>query len=130
MAGRQLLGILLRQVRKLHADELARACSCRFKRACSYPADEEVEVGNDSDESDPSQPSIDHPSEVFQAASEDPVQTHSVFSFPTNSQKLQKEIKTYKNKRGKRKKNFKLNFHFSSSLHLRILNFLSSFRFS
>jgi hypothetical protein len=108
VAGRQLLGILLRQVRKLHADELARAgSSWGFKRACSYPADEEVEVGNDSDESDPSQPSIDHPSEVFQAASEDPVQTHRVFSFPTNSQKLQKEIK-----RGKKKKEFQAEFSF------------------
>ena len=46
-------------------------------------ADEEVEVRDDSDESKPSQPSFDNPSDVFQAASEDP--TPSVFSAP-NSQ--------------------------------------------
>ena len=48
--------------------------------------DEEVETGTASDESEKSQPSFDQPSEVFQAASEDPVQTHSVFSAPANSQ--------------------------------------------
>jgi hypothetical protein len=48
--------------------------------------DEQVEIGNDAGASDPSQPSIDHSSEVFQAASEDPVRTHSVFSVPANSQ--------------------------------------------
>ena len=39
--------------------------------------DEEVEVGDDSDESELSQLSFKHPLEVFQAASEDPAQTSS-----------------------------------------------------
>jgi len=48
--------------------------------------DEEVETGTASDESEKSQPSFDQPSEVFQAASEDPVQTHCVFSTLANTQ--------------------------------------------
>ena len=39
--------------------------------------DKEVEGGDDSDESEPSQPSFKHPSEVFRAASEGLVQTSS-----------------------------------------------------
>ena len=35
----------------------------------------------------PALPSFDHGSEVFQAASKDPVQTRSVFSAPAKSQK-------------------------------------------
>ena len=48
--------------------------------------DEEVEVGDGSDESELSHPSFNHPSEVFQDAFEDPVQTLGVFSAPANSQ--------------------------------------------
>ena len=42
--------------------------------------DEEVEVGDDSDESEPSQPSYTYPSGVLRAAPRDPVQTSSLFS--------------------------------------------------
>ena len=50
--------------------------------------DKEVEGGDDSDESEPSQPCFDQPSEVIQAAYEDPVQTHRVFSAPATPQEV------------------------------------------
>lgn len=52
----------------------------------STEPDAEIKAGDDSDESEPSQPSFKHPSEVFQAASEEPVETSSAFSATANTQ--------------------------------------------
>ena len=65
---------------KLHFSNSKKTPCFKYVAPPSTEPDEEVEVGEDSDESEPSQPSFKHLIEVFRAASENPVQTSSVFS--------------------------------------------------